>query len=689
MIPLPTNKSGNYMDRLEFKDFSTAVEEQFNKMASDHNMTLVRVAVDNDKLYELYLNSYPSDVNKLFRERRSYDCNCCRNFIRRLGGVIAINNSNLSVTSVWDVTVPGYFQGVADILAEFVKTSRIDNLYETSENIAGSIANFDNYDTSIKWNHFYAKVPQRLVKTNDSIGSALGEHIANKEVFASSLKVISLDSANTILELITQNSLYRGVENKKAVQSFVKSKKKYDSLTPEDQLKFLWTESKKLGMSGRIKNTAIGTLLVDYTESCDIEKSVASYENKVSGTNYKRTTSLVTPAMVKQAQEKLQSLGYIDSLERRLATKNDVSVNDVLFTSVHQKAMNVFDDIIDDTKRKVTKELKDVESISVDHFLKNVLPNAQKVEVLFESRLKSNLMAITAPVHATSNNMMKWTNQLAWSYNGDTTDAIKERVKKAGGNVDGYFRASLSWHNSDDLDLAIIDPRNERIYFGNKRSTKGGQLDIDANGGRVTDEQNPVENIYYTDKKMLEIGTYEIKVNNFNRRSSSSNEHELQIEFNGQLHTYAYPTTLRNSQNVSIKVHYDGTNITIDPSSGYSTVASSGEDVWNIKSGEFHPVTMMINSPNHWNENKVGNKHLFFLLDKCNPTEDIRGFYNEYLKPELNDIRKTIEVLGSRTKIVPSDNTDSLSGIGFSDTVRNDVTVRVSGKTVRTFKVLM
>lgn len=71
---------------------------------------------------------------------------------------------------------------------------------------------------------------------------------------------------------------------------------------------------------------------------------------------------------------------------------------------------------------------------------------------------------------------------------------------------------------------------------------------------------------------MLEIGTYEIKVHNCNRRSSSSNEHELQIEFNGQLHTYAYPTTLRNRQNVSIKVHYDGTNITIDPSSGYSTV---------------------------------------------------------------------------------------------------------------------
>ena len=92
-----------------------------------------------------------------------------------------------------------------------------------------------------------------------------------------------------------------------------------------------------------------------------------------------------------------------------------------------------------------------------------------------------------------------------------------------------------------------------------------------------------------------------------------------------------------------------------------------------------------MNSPNHWSENKVGNKHLFFILDGCKNDEPVRGFFNEYLKPELNEHRKVLEVLGSKTKAVPTEN--QLSGLGFSETVRNEITVRVTGKINRVLKV--
>jgi hypothetical protein len=57
------------------------------------------------------------------------------------------------------------------------------------------------------------------------------------------------------------------------------------------------------------------------------------------------------------------------------------------------------------------------------------------------------------------------------------------------------------------------------------------------------------------------------------------------------------------------------------------------------------------------------------------------------LKPELNDIRKTIEVLGAKLKIQPEPNEEQLSGLGFSETIRDELTVRVSGKTQRVFKI--
>ena len=90
-----------------------------------------------------------------------------------------------------------------------------------------------------------------------------------------------------------------------------------------------------------------------------------------------------------------------------------------------------------------------------------------------------------------------------------------------------------------------------------------------------------------------------------------------------------------------------------------------------------------MNSPNHWDDNKAGNKHLFFSMTDCRNEGQSRGFYNEYLREELYAHRKSFEVLGAQLKTPVSD--DQVSGLGFSSTRRADATFKVDG---RIFKVL-
>ena len=89
-------------------------------------------------------------------------------------------------------------------------------------------------------------------------------------------------------------------------------------------------------------------------------------------------------------------------------------------------------------------------------------------------------------------------------------------------------------------------------------------------------------------------------------------------------------------------------------------------------------------SPNHWTD-KIGNRHVFFVLDGAKNDETTRGFFNEFLKEDLDKNRKVFEVLGSKLTVEPSDK--QLTGVGFSDTQRNSVICKVEGSFTRTLKV--
>lgn len=75
----------------------------------------------------------------------------------------------------------------------------------------------------------------------------------------------------------------------------------------------------------------------------------------------------------------------------------------------------------------------------------------------------------------------------------------------------GKLQVSLSWNQPNDLDLHLVEPTGEEIYYGNPTSSAGGYLDLDSNAGCSIDGVNN-ENITYPDSVTLPAGQYIVRV---------------------------------------------------------------------------------------------------------------------------------------------------------------------------------
>lgn len=679
----------------EFKKIKVAVEKQFEDMVQAHH-TLFVSNVEKDAIWDKYLESFPEGTNPIFRERTEHDCSCCRQFVKNIGGVLAVGSDN-KLISVWDVVVDEYpYDVVAKELSTFVKSQGIQKLFLAELSRYGLEKNAEylqDLGKTITWNHFCATPKgSHLVLNSVERNAKIGEADSNKSVFERSMIELSVSACETILDLVSQGSLYKGDEFKPAVVSLKKYMEAYLQIPSDLKDNWLWLNSQRNHVA-RIRNTAIGTLLVDLSKGVDLEEAVRKFEAVTAPTNYKRPKAIFTKKMVEAAEKTITDLGLLPNLQRRYATSRDLSVNDIKHINRSLKGVvqgSVFSELLDESKPSAQK-LDKVEEIHIEKFLSSILPNATSVEVMVSSEHEPNLMSLIAPVNESENKMFKWDNDFSWAYNGDITDSgMKERVKKAGGKVDGDLRFSIEWNNksdnNSDLDAHCVTPTGQ-IYFSQMldRAT-GGVLDVDIrNPDTQTQDGIGVENITWSDKRRLVPGNYVFKVHQFAVGIRNRSGFSAEIEFDGKIHGFSYPAPLRQGEYVevaTVKVAKDGTMTLVEKLNSTTSV----KDMWGIKTNKWVPVSVVMLSPNHWNEsNKTGNKHYFFILQGCKNPGSPRGFFNEFLREDLNVHRKVFEALGAKMSVAESD--DQLSGLGFSSTKRNELLVKVGGSFNRVLKI--
>lgn len=94
----------------------------------------------------------------------------------------------------------------------------------------------------------------------------------------------------------------------------------------------------------------------------------------------------------------------------------------------------------------------------------------------------------------------------------------------------GDVQVTLTWNTSADVDLHVVDPSSEEIYYGNDASVSGGVLDLDSNAGCSGDEKR-AENITWNSAPPR--GSYTVRVDYWSNCGAASTDYVVTVRRKG------------------------------------------------------------------------------------------------------------------------------------------------------------
>ena len=109
----------------------------------------------------------------------------------------------------------------------------------------------------------------------------------------------------------------------------------------------------------------------------------------------------------------------------------------------------------------------------------------------------------------------------------EVEDEFAERLAREGAKT-GDVQISLIWNNYNDLDLHVVCPSGERIFFDNRNSKCGGELDVDMNVKPAS--RKPVENVYWPEGKAPR-GTYKVYIHHYAKHNKGFRSNKDPTEF--------------------------------------------------------------------------------------------------------------------------------------------------------------
>jgi hypothetical protein len=661
-------QAGPTADDDGYKSALAGIQARFARMATAGPL----FTTDSGDLFALFLDSLPQSL------RQHYTCHACREFIRKYAGLVTITDG-VATPVMWPPDADtGLLSNALRALHQAVARAPITGVFLSRDAVWGT-------PQTGPWHHFAVR-PSAALLTQPTLLKTLGQLAADqreeRSMLERGLAEFSIDVVRKAYTLLSSGQLARSDRHVGAARWLLELHERLAPAVGRARENLLWLAAAQAPAGFcHVRSGMLGTLLEDVAAERPFHQIKARFEEKMDPTQYMRPQAAPSAGQVAQAEKVVATLDAAGALLRRYARLDDVKE----FVWRPQPAPapspsgGVFSHLL--SQSRAPKLELPRQTLTFEKFRRTVLPGAVTIELQVPGS-SGHFMALVTAAKPEAPPILQWDaeesrNPVSWYYHSGVDAEIRERVRAAGGMHEGVdIRASLLWNNRNDLDLHVITPRGEHIYYANKRSTCSGWLDVDMNvRGETT---KPVENIRWA-RGAAQRGHYRVYVQNyrFHEPFQGPTAFKVELEIGGEVCHFEGETAAGRTGVASdvpvFEFHYDpaqqGGSL---PRQATRAQHRSDAQQWNLVPGAWVPLCGITLSPNYWGSRPLEHhgRHAFFLIQGCRDlTADQnrgRGFFVESLRGEFHPIRATLEAF-ARTSAIAGAQEAEACGLGMSD----------------------
>lgn len=330
-----------------YDELLKSIRDRFNFLVNTDTMRMLYTTEGTSNLYDIILQSIPEEA------RQHYNCNTCRHFVNKYGGLVVINpETGAQTPAMWDIYVNSdFFRPAVLKIFDTVHRAKVNGVFATSQTELG-------HAVSGPYSHMAVDVPVhiRYARRKDSANERVAAVSENRRLLIQSLNKYSLDVIKTALNLINSNQIAGSALIKANAEWFYGIATKYQEKTLNKH-NYLWSVAATAPTGYcHISSNLFGTLLEDIVNGLSAADIKAKYETKAAPDKYQRPVAAPSSGAIREAEKRFAELGLENSLRRRYARLEEIQT---IWTpepeKEPEKKSGIFSDIIPKDARNSTK----------------------------------------------------------------------------------------------------------------------------------------------------------------------------------------------------------------------------------------------------------------------------------------------------------------------------------------------